>query len=943
MSPLLNKSTLAVFKRTALSLVVVGTLYSTSLYAQDIELNLPSQPLQQSIQQLARQSNVDILYFSENLKNKTAPRIKGKVSVERALYQLLQGTNLTAQKNDGVWNIVETPKNNQPVVSNVGKASEDIIQLTPIIVTAEKGKDVENNYTVRSNKSATKLDLSLKDTPQSVTVITQKQMEDQNLTQAVQVIEQTPGVIVEQNGVPGSGKMAYYSRGFAIDNIQIDNVPLRAGNIGPSMMSAFDTGVFERVDIVRGSTGLMSGIGDPSATINFGLKKPTDELKAGFDISYGTWNRIRSMFDVSGPLNEDKTIRGRAVAIHSEGDHWMDRVGTDSNTLYGALAFDFTPNTTLDLAALYSKNKTHDAAPIGPTLATFFEDTGEVVTNNFDRTTNMAADWTYANAEYLNVFANLEHRFNDHWKTNFNYAYVDFNTDSAYAVLGSDSYNNWGNRGIYLEEYDLASVGYGRQSNDGKLHNLDLSLSGKFDFLGQEQSFVIGANGYQGKLYIPKWGMIKDQLTYTSISEWNNGSNFYPHNAYAPDEKDVDLWEIWNNGNKQWTWEQFQYAADGLNYKDGYTDYKEKQYGAYFSTHLKPTDKIHLILGGRYNTWERDYKKYVPYDKIEADGSFNPQDIFNKIELETDYTYKDKGKFIPYAGVLLDINPNITTYFSYTGINKPQTDPYYMWDWKGNPLPAVKGNTMELGINSGFFEDRLNLHLAAYRMLQNNRATQISVRDVREGVDPQDSAWYLRDTPLLPGFSLSPSIPVDGYLVTGGEFTISGMLTPNWLVSASYSFAKEKTDKMDKWYSSWEIRDDNEIHMIEKGTTPNRYTKYPNGYDNPEHLVKLFTTYKFLDKFTVGGSVIWRSATGPNELYSYSNVTDDPVMQEKIAEAYKQDAFYLVDLMARYQVNKNLALGINFNNITDETYRVNGNGSLYGAPRNIVASLQLKY
>ncbi|WP_442838847.1 TonB-dependent siderophore receptor [Acinetobacter baumannii] len=939
MSSMLNKSTLAVFKRTALSLVVVGTLYSTSLYAQDIELNLPSQPLQQSIQQLARQSNVDILYFSENLKNKTAPQIKGKVSVERALHQLLQGTNLTAQKNGGVWNIVETPKNNQPVVSNVEKASEDIIQLTPIVVTAEQGKDVENNYTVRSNKSATKLDLSLKETPQSVTVITQKQMEDQNLTQALQVIEQTPGVIVEQNGVPGSGKMAYYSRGFAIDNIQIDNVPLRAGNIGPSMMSAFDTGVFERVDIVRGSTGLMSGIGDPSATINFGLKKPTDEVKGAIDVSYGTWNRIRSMFDVSGPLNEDKTFRGRAIAIHSEGDHWMDRIGTDTNTLYGALAFDFTPNTTLDLAALYSKNKTHDAAPIGPTLATVSPLTKEFTIHDISRTDNFASDWTYANAEYLNTFANLEHHFNDRWKTNLNYAYVDFDTDKAYAVLGGDK---TGIRGFYHPEHDYASIDYGRETNDGKLHNLDISLTGKFNFLGQEQSFVIGANGYQGKLYIPNYGLFKETWGYAPISTWDN---FYPEGGFLtgvglpPDQRsNKELWyRAWEALFKdRWSWDEFQYLNSDLEYIKGYSKYKEKQYGAYFSTHLKPVDYISIILGGRYNTWERNYKIY---DNVDL---WNEPYSLDKYTLQTDYTYRDKGKFIPYAGILFDITPKVTTYFSYTGINKPQTDPYTMWDWQGNVLPAVEGNTMELGINAGFFEDRLNLHLAAYRMLQNNRACRTSVRDMRDGSE-HGVNWYLKDTPLLPGYSIDPSVACDGYLVTGGEFTANGQITPNWLLSTSYSYAKEKTEKMDLRNSSWEIREDNQIHMVNNFGTWNNNLKYPQGYDNPEHLVKLFTTYKFLDKFTIGGSVIWRSETGPGEVYSYNGVATEPEILEKLQKSYQQKAFYLVDLMARYQVNQNLALGINVNNVTDETYRVNGNGSYFGAPRHVIASLQLRY
>ena len=104
------------FKQTALSFVIAAAIYSAPLHAQHVELNLPSQPLQQSIQQLARQSGAEIISAGSILSNKTAPQIKGKVSVEQALKAMLQGTSLTVQKQGSVYAIVEKKAAASPAV-----------------------------------------------------------------------------------------------------------------------------------------------------------------------------------------------------------------------------------------------------------------------------------------------------------------------------------------------------------------------------------------------------------------------------------------------------------------------------------------------------------------------------------------------------------------------------------------------------------------------------------------------------------------------------------------------------------------------------------------------------------------------------------------------------------------------------------------------------------
>ena len=80
----------------------------------------------------------------------------------------------------------------------------------------------DDNYTVKGSTSAAKLDLKLKETPQSLSVFTQQQMQDQNLKSLNDILEETPGITVLNDCIPGVSDAEYYSRGFPVNNYQLD-------------------------------------------------------------------------------------------------------------------------------------------------------------------------------------------------------------------------------------------------------------------------------------------------------------------------------------------------------------------------------------------------------------------------------------------------------------------------------------------------------------------------------------------------------------------------------------------------------------------------------------------------------------------------------------------------------------------------------------------------
>ena len=107
------------------------------------------------------------------------------------------------------------------------------------------------------------LDLSLRETPQSATVVSRQHMDDFRLTNVNDLLDLVPGVNVER---VETDRTYYNSRGFDITNFQVDG-------IGPPLLwgiqfGDLDTAMFERVEVVRGADGMMTGIGNPSATVN---------------------------------------------------------------------------------------------------------------------------------------------------------------------------------------------------------------------------------------------------------------------------------------------------------------------------------------------------------------------------------------------------------------------------------------------------------------------------------------------------------------------------------------------------------------------------------------------------------------------------------------------------------------------------------------------------
>ncbi|MCI1228150.1 TonB-dependent siderophore receptor [Kerstersia gyiorum] len=833
-----------------------------------IALALESQPLNRALNELARQADMQLIYTPDMLSGLQAPALHGNYSLRQALDQLLAGSGLSGSIDGTNILIRRLDTSHIQDTDETRTLSAITVAGAYLPTTAE---EAATNYTVRRSSNATKLDLSIKETPQSLSIFTQKQIEDQNLFQVVDILKNTPGVSVQEFGVPGAGRATFYSRGYAINNFQIDGMPTTASMFGGAdMLASMDTALYERVEIIRGSTGLTTGTGDPSASINFVRKRPGYEPLRQVSLSYGTHAKRRAEVDLSQPFNESGSFRGRMVAVAAEGNHWMERVHEKTRMFYGILEADLSEDTTVSAGFTGFGKHVDDATPHGSSMRTDTDSVYELFRDK-GRHFNSATQWSYAKQDTRQWFVDARHHFNDDWKLNASYQHTSSSPDRVYGMIGVNYYNPVNN---------AASLSYGRINTDNTLHNLDVTLLGKFQLFGRDAQLAVGFNGYKGKVVNPSW--------FTEDRNW-----------YCNQSDSINL-NDWNNGGIALPKCRGNYLVDlhGPIYEN-----HEKQYGAFLSTKIQPLERVSLILGARMHKYGLDVKGYTADRSAGLDNY--PQSIHYP------------SRFIPYAGLIYELTPVTSAYLSYTGIYKTQqvvrgvTQKEIEDGVRFRLMPPREGNTVELGVKSALLDDNLNLQAALFRMHERN-VPYIYQTVISNG----DPARLSCRNPYSANGDCTPVEATDGPTLSGLELSIAGQISERWMINAGYAYLHLKSYD----YQTY---------------VPPSYDDVMTSYDfnRPKHTFSLFTSYKLTDSLTLGGGVRWKSHTWQQTYNDYSGKVYN----------FSQGSYAVWDLMARYDLNKHATLGLNIGNLFDKVYFANNASSYYGSPRNVSASLNFKF
>ncbi|HVI99630.1 MAG TPA: TonB-dependent receptor, partial [Sphingomonas sp.] len=271
-----------------------------------------------------------------------------------------------------------------------------------ILVTGERDAD---DFGAKVTSAATRLSLSQRETPQSVSIITRAQIDAFNLDDVNQVLATTTGINVQQ---VETDRTYYSARGFDITNFQIDGIglPFAYG----LQNGALDTVTYDRIEVLRGANGLLSSTGNPSATINFVHKRPTRGLNASASALYGSFDQVRVDGDVSVPLTSDGSIRARGVGAYLDADSYLDRYHTKRSVLYGIIEADLTPTTLV--SAGYQRQDNRTAGSLWGALPLFYTDG---TPTDYARSTSTGIDWSHWNIKDQQIFGDVTQQLGGGW------------------------------------------------------------------------------------------------------------------------------------------------------------------------------------------------------------------------------------------------------------------------------------------------------------------------------------------------------------------------------------------------------------------------------------------------------------------------------------------------------------------------------------------------
>ncbi|AOY88466.1 TonB-dependent receptor [Marinobacter salinus] len=285
----------------------------------------------------------------------------------------------------------------QPVFLNALEVSAD---------RAPASSEQSRSYGVEATTTTLKMGLGHRETPQAVTVVTREQMDDFAQNDINSVLEGTTGVTVES---VETDRTYYTSRGFDINNFQYDGVGLPA--VYDNVQGELDTAFFDRIEVVRGANGLMTGSGSPAATVNFIRKRPTAETNGSVAVTGGSWDKKRIVGDVSGALSESGAVRGRVVAGYVDKGSYLDRYNNEKQMFYGVIEADLTDTTLLTLG--HSIQTSDTDSPLWGALPLFFTDG---TATDYARSTSTASDWSYWDNTQNNSFVELQQQLAGGWR-----------------------------------------------------------------------------------------------------------------------------------------------------------------------------------------------------------------------------------------------------------------------------------------------------------------------------------------------------------------------------------------------------------------------------------------------------------------------------------------------------------------------------------------------
>lgn len=470
--------------------------------------------------------------------------------------------------------------------------SQKSVELGSISITGRR-----SGYMISEISSVTKVGVPLLETPQSVSVITGEQLENQNIEDLGEALRYSSGVQGESFGFEPRTTFVRF-RGFDAttsglyrDGLQLRN-PNFAVGYNPEPYGA------ERIEIPKGPSSMLYGSGSPGGLVNFVSKKPSQEPFGELMFEAGSFDRLQGQADVSGPIDADGDFAYRLTGLARNSDTQVDFVNNDRLFFAPAFSWQPTDNTSLVVLTRYQKDNTKSSQRLPENGTLDSNPNGKIPVERFAGEPDVG--------KYDRLQRSAGYQF-EHETGNWT-----FRQNLRYYAIG-------------LDDVTVYGTAFG---NDNR--TMDRAI---FESFGQLDGLAVDNQAQLNTDTGPVAHKILVGLDYQNVnvtSEQNFGA--------APA---IDLYDP-NYGND---------IPDPSALADNET--AQRQTGFYIQDQLSLNDRLILTLNGRY-----DWATTETEDKL-ADSQ-NTQDD-NAFSGRVGLTYKTEFGLAPYASYSESFSPAIGT------------------------------------------------------------------------------------------------------------------------------------------------------------------------------------------------------------------------------------------------------------------------------------------
>ncbi|WP_332731848.1 TonB-dependent siderophore receptor [Pseudomonas sp. ESBL2] len=383
--------------------------------------SIPAGPLAPALDRFAREAGISLSFDAQNVANRNTNGVQGALDTRTALSSLLRGTELQIEpQGPNAYLVIPQPKPTGPL--ELG-ATEDY-RLAPVIINAKvkaSADDDANSVVAKELWVGGKVATSILNTPASVSVVTNKEMQQRSVSTTEEALQYTPGVVSDYYGSDDRNDY-FLIRGFQATTY-------RDGLTLSSMRGVReDPYAYERIEILRGANSTLFGPADPGGSVNFVTKQPRFEKFGQGYVTYGSYDHAETGIDVGDALNDEQTLAGRFTAKMQNSDREYDHSQDDNRFVMGGLTWAPTDFTSATVVLDYLK--TNSSPNSG----------GYPLDKEYDRSDFYGEPgYNFHDVERTSLSGNITHDFDNGFTLRSNLRYSELTDDFGYVYLSDNA------------------------------------------------------------------------------------------------------------------------------------------------------------------------------------------------------------------------------------------------------------------------------------------------------------------------------------------------------------------------------------------------------------------------------------------------------------------------------------------------------------------------